>query len=176
MSKYSEAAEAIDRLAVQYQGMLVARDLLREVGSLDQAAAEANRAREKADTDRDLALVELADVQREVARAQDTAKAVLVEAQVLAAKVQAGAEERANAVLHAADAYAGQVRERADENAERAIAGAEKKVIDVLAELKGKQEAVINAGGVLEDLEGRITEAQGRLDAIREQIKKFASA
>lgn len=107
---YNAAVQAIRRAAMQYQGFVAAADALEKIGSLEQAAKEAEAAVAKA-------RAELAEVQEGIRKA-----AVANEAMESAAKARAAIVERAaDEALANAEAAAEQIIAKAKSDAELVV-------------------------------------------------------
>jgi peptidoglycan hydrolase CwlO-like protein len=76
MSKHTDAADAIRRMAKQYEQMVVAADILDQIGSLDNAAKEAQAVATAMQAEVATAKEELAkakaDIKAAKAKAEDT--------------------------------------------------------------------------------------------------------
>lgn len=103
MSDKSTAAEAIRRLAVQFQGMVEAADLLEKVGSIEQATQEATKARVAAESSRDRALETLRTAREQAEQINSDLAESVIDSQRKAALLLNSASDRANAIMLEAD-------------------------------------------------------------------------
>lgn len=104
MGKKTDAANAIRQLAVQYQGMMEAADLLEQTGSFEQAAAEAKAAAAEAAAAREAALVTLSETIERISKVEDEAKSIESKANADALAIVAAAESKAQGIIDQAKA------------------------------------------------------------------------
>ena len=89
MTDYTQAADALKRMAVQYKNIVAVADALESLGSIQGAAKEADAALAKARKDRDAFVVKFT---QEMAKAKDD----LAVAQAAADKTLAEAKQQAD--------------------------------------------------------------------------------
>ncbi len=152
MGKFNDAADALRRQAVKYEGLMAAAAALDELGSLDQAAADAQKAVNGVRAD-------LADVQAELGKAKDAVKRAKADAQ---AKLDA-ADAAARVTAERAESEAAGVRQAAERDAEalriRIRLAAERERDAALDDArKADAEAGLAAG--------RLVEARAELDRV----------
>lgn len=122
MADYSNAVQTLKRLAVQYQGIVDAVELVEKLGSIEQATAEAARARDAARAelatalrDRDAAFVALEGARKEAEDVKAAAAAEVVSARAKAesdaALVLANARARVDEIIGEANARANAAHE-----------------------------------------------------------------
>jgi vacuolar-type H+-ATPase subunit H len=92
MSDKIKAADHIARLAQSYQAVIDASIMLREIGSLEQARDEANKARDLADKEAKEAKDEAKKAKAVIQKAKDDAEALIVKASQTADEIMANAE------------------------------------------------------------------------------------
>lgn len=80
MSAFHDAADFIKRQAKLHEGFVTAAEMLERIGSVEQAAAEAQRAREVAEAAKGKAELELATLQTQIDDAQDQAAQIILDA------------------------------------------------------------------------------------------------
>lgn len=107
------AAGAIRSLANKYAAMNEAADILEQLGSLDNATAEAIRDKEAAIADKKAALIELEKAQGALKQSKDQAKAILEKSVVDANEWVAGAKSESEAIVKEAKAQAQDILSKA---------------------------------------------------------------
>lgn len=152
------AAEALGKLQQTFGALLSVQPQLLELGSLEQAKAEATSA--VAAAQRDLARVkaQAETVENNAKRAQDAA-----------AEAVKDAEEKAKAILHEAEVQA----QAMDDAAASDIARARKAAEDQLANIAGQVDA---ARAELKTTEDAIEAAQAELAKVNEAIAAARAA
>lgn len=117
MTDYTMAADALKRMAVQYKNIVSVAEALEKLGSVENAAKEADAALAKARKDRDAFTAkteaEMTTAKGELALAQAAADKVMAEAKQEAAeikeKAKAAAEKKAESIVNAATSKAEKV-------------------------------------------------------------------
>jgi hypothetical protein len=121
---YQDAEGALSREVVRLESLIVLRDALREVGSMQQAADEAARrleaaraAEETAQSDLEKIQLRVADAKAaadvEIAKAEQAADVVLTKAKVSASAIVANAEATAAKIISDAEAKTSAARKTA---------------------------------------------------------------
>jgi hypothetical protein len=121
---YADAENALSKEIVRLEGLIGLRDILRDVGSLEQAANEARTRLESARLNEAAAQAELDAIQRrvesakaaaasEIAEAQGSADSVLTQAKVAASAIVAGAKAEAAKIISEAEISTADARKRA---------------------------------------------------------------
>ena len=145
------AAEAIRVLAVRYESMVAAADLLDGIASQENAAAAAVKAKDAAYLERDEALKALAEANQAVADAQalaaETAKQAIFDAEIVVSQAKLDGEKLVSDAKIAA------------EHTAKAVEMSAKKALEALS-------SRIEAAGLkLDGLNAAIKDAQERSDA-----------
>jgi chromosome segregation ATPase len=165
----------IRRLAVTYQSMVVAADTLEKIGSLEQAAAEAQAARDKA-------VAELDTVRAELLAAQDEAKQVSASTEVFINQINA----QAQSIINQASVDAALIVEKAKQDAlvialdanvatQASIVAATSQLSTLQAKVNELTDEVAAQEKAKADAEASTSEAQAKYDAIKAQIAKMAA-
>lgn len=170
MASKSNAAEAIRRLATQYQQMVEAADMLDQIGSLENATKEAERAAAVARAEADAAQADAAKAKADAKTAKDKVAAVMSDAEELAlAKVQEG-DIKAQELIADAKARAQQVLTKASLDAANATVGIEGKVAELSATRASLEQSLVDLQGQIdakqveaEELEKRLAKAQASI-------------
>ena len=170
MSKYHDAADALRRHAVKYEGLMSAAKALEEIGSLEQAAEEAQAA---ALTAKD----ELKTLQDEVAKAKDALKAKKQKAEEQQAMAKAAAElivgnakTAAAEIQDNANALAVTIKSQAQAKADQSLAGASRRAEELFETQRQLTESIAALELTLaaktqeaEDIEARLAKAQAQI-------------
>lgn len=173
MASKSNAAEAIRRLATQYQQMVEAADMLDQIGSLENAAKEAKAATEAARAEAEAARAETVKAKDEAKKAKDKVAAVMSDAEELAlVKVQEG-EVKAQEMVADAKARAQQILNAAALDAANVTVGIEAKVAELSATrdalehgVSELQAQIVTKQAEAEELEKRLAKAQASIAKI----------
>lgn len=163
MSKHTDAADAIRRMAKQYEQMVVAADILDQIGSLDNAAKEAQTV--------------ATAMQAEVATAKEDlakAKADIKVAKAKAEEIMQSAADQAAAATQSARAEA--ARLLADTTAKmEATRASIQQGIDV-AQAEAQSRADVLAGLIVErqkkvaEINDQVADAEARLEKAEKQM------
>ena len=149
MSKHTDAADAIRRMAKQYEQMVIAADILDQIGSLDNAAKEAQASVASSQA-------EAVAAKAELAKAKDAVK----DAKAKAEDIIADAKEKAAGIVADATAKAGVLTEES-------ISKIEAVRVSVKAGMDADQKAAQDRADVLAAL---IAERQKAVDALNEKV------
>lgn len=159
------AAEHIERLAVQYQAMVEAAAALKEIGSLENATQEAQKAAEAAKK-------EAVAAKAEALKAKDKIAA----AELSAAEIIAGAQSEASEIASVAKAQGAIIIEDARKMADAMMVKAAKDVADASAGIAGKVAELTTAKLRLEQdlaaLQNAITVKTAEADGIEARLAK----
>lgn len=170
MSKKIQAAEAIEVLANQYRAMVEAAEMLKQIGSLDNATAEARKALEAAKDEAEAAKLEAdlakADAKKAKAKVVEILDKAKIDAdEIIAAAVAQGAKEVGGAQMKA-DSIVAAAQARADalvadvENRRTAISRDVDRLVEqhesLALDIKAKTDEVA-------DLEARLAKAQAQI-------------
>lgn len=169
--EYATAAEAIDRLALQFQQMVQASAALRNLSRYEQIKAESEAASAQARADQQAVLVSKQAVQDEIVRAKEEAKRIVDEARATADNTVAQANDKASSIL-------GSARHDAESARDAAAKSAEKMQLSSRQALEGLQTQIDDASRHLVELQARcdktkaeLASANAQLEAAREAIR-----
>ena len=149
MNQFIEAADAIRTIAKRLEGFALAADALERIGSIDQAAKEAQQQRDAALDQAKDAKADLAKARSALASAKEQADSVMDEAGVNAAAIVSKAEADALLIVDRAKAEAS------------GLMNAQKGAFDA---------AVSEANAEMAKLKGRIKTAKVDAEAIDAEI------
>lgn len=180
MTQSHDAADAIRRLAKQYEGMVFAAEVLERIGSFENATNEAIAAKNKAEAERDVLLNEAKAATD--AAAQSVADAALTVDELLRSVNQQAAEIVAAATAKGQDAFERAIAS-ANREAQAITAGATRNAEEAVAQLQSAQSQLILLAGQIEDATNELGEltdkasaAEARLAAAKESINKLLGA
>lgn len=173
MTRAHDAADAIRRMAKQYENMVAAAEILEQIGSLENATTEAVAARVAAEKSRDAAINAQVAAQQSVAAAVEESEKIISEAKKSAATSAQKAKARADEIVSLAT-----------EKGEGLIAAAEARAAQINADAIAKQDAAksatASAASREKDINARIKAAedeladlQGKIDALKAQAAKL---
>ena len=175
MTDYTQAADALKRMAIAYKNIVSVAEVLESIGSLEGAAKEATAALAKARKDRDAFASkyeqEMAKCKGDLAIAQAAADKTLADAKQQADDMKKSAiatgEKKAAALVEAA-------QEKAD-RIDLKSAGAE---MEAAVRLRSIQDSVASESSKLLTLNAATEEAQGQYDKLDKALSalkaKFA--
>lgn len=106
MSDKIKVAEQVLRAAQQYQAIIAAAEMLKQVGQVEQAVEEINKARTKAMAALELVNLDLVNAQNEIAAAKINAEEIVSEAKDKAAQIVSDAEIVARSLINESKAKA----------------------------------------------------------------------
>jgi len=170
MSNKITVAENLERLALQYQAVIDAAAMLKEIGKLEQVMAEAKKAAAAAGAELDGVKESLAKAKAEakkvkekeaevIAAAEAKAAVMADEAVASAAATVANAESVAKSIIDKANAGAAAINEAANAEA--------KKLSDLIGEknslVAGLDADIAQKTAFAKDLEARIEKAQAQV-------------
>lgn len=175
MTDYTQAADALKRMAVQYKNIVSVAEALDSLGSIEGAAKEANAALAKARKDRDAFIAkfeqEMTKCKGDLAIAQAAADKTLADAKQQADDMKKSAiatgEKKAAALVEAA-------QEKAD-RIDLKCAGAE---MDAAVKLRSILDSIASESSKLLTLNAATEEAQAQYDKLDKALSaikaKFA--
>ena len=168
-TKYFEAASALDRFGTQLRAVTDLANVLRDAGSIQQAAQEAQERHRVASTQEAMCRERATQLQVDI----EAAERRLVEAQELAVRVPAEAQAKAQELLDAAAAEAKDLVDEAHQRAEAVETETKTKLDYQVAAAKAKVDDLdkISAG-----LEKEIESAKAELDDINKKIAQAREA
>lgn len=166
MNQFIEAADAIRTIVKRLEGFQLAANALEQIGSIDQAAKEAQAARAKAVKEADKAKDELAAVEAAMVAAKERVALTLAEANVRASALTAQAAADADKIATAA--AAAMAKAQAEHQASLAAFAAE-----VKAEVAKHKDIAKKAKDKAEALEAEIAEKQGQLDSLNAMLAEI---
>lgn len=163
MSKHTDAADAIRRMAKQYEQMVTAADILDQIGSLDNAAKEAQAV--------------ATAMQIEVATARDDlakAKADLKAAKAKAEEVMQSAADQAAAATQAARAEAARLLADATAKMEATRASIQTGIDVAQAEAQGRADVlaalIVERQKKVAEINEKVADAELRLEKAEKQM------
>lgn len=166
MNQFNEAAEAIRSIAAKMRGFEIAATALDSVGSLDQAAKEAQKARDQYVKEAEKAKAQLTKVQADLLEVEK-AKAELMDSTRSAADALiADAEKKAEAVILAADAKCKEAKEAYNASLKASIDEAKAEV----AKQKSRAE---KAKDKADELDAEISAKQVQLDSLNSALAEL---
>lgn len=168
-TKFAVGVEAIQKLAVNLRGMLEVADALTAVGSVEQAAYEADQRTRAAQRAEGVAVEAMQEAQQRLADTTESARKLAESAALQHDTVVADAHEQAKVIVASAE-----------EQAEKMTTGAK----TILAESRAQLAELANATAArqaqatarLEDLQRQIAEAEAALDALNKQLAAARAA
>ena len=170
MSQFNEAADAIRNVAAKLRGFEVAAAALESVGSLDQAAKEAQKARDQSVKAAEKAKADLTKLQAEITDTEQTKAKLLADATAAAEAMILDADNKAKMALEAVkvqcqeakDAYNVSLKASIDEakaevaKAKESAAKAKKKADELDAEIAEKQAQLDSLNAMLADIKAKL--------------------
>lgn len=170
MASKSTAAESIRRLAVQYQQMVEAADLLDQIGSLENATKEAEKARADAVAEAEAAKADTAKAKDEAKKAKDKVAAIIAEAEGKALEIVQAAEIKGQEVVASAVARADAAVSKAAVDVADATAGVASRVAELTTtklrleqDVASLQNAISAKQAEAEGIEARLAKAQAQV-------------
>lgn len=164
MSKYTEGALVLDRMAVQFKALVDLADVLRAAGSAEQAADEANARRDAAVAEEQSAKLALAAALADVANANTEAKDARKATAEKALKAEAKAQADAEAVIADAHTKAETLTQDASLQAQSILAALQ-------VEQASAQQAIAALRTEVSQLIAKRDGAQAELDALQKQVE-----
>lgn len=170
MSKHTDAADAIRRMAKQYEQMVVAADILDQIGSLDNAAKEAQALVATSQAEAAVVKAELAKMKDALKDAKAQAKEVLADAEEKAEKALTEANIKAGILVNNATERAETIRVSVQEGlaADEKAAQARADVLAALIEERQKKAAEINEK--VADAEARLEKAEKQMASMKAKL------
>jgi len=173
MSDYSEAADAVLKLAKQHEHLVKAAEMLQKIGSFEQAADEAKARSVKAQKDSDDAADRLSALKNSALEVEGKVKELLAKGKEQASTMIDEAVQKSNELFGTAKAKADDVLRDARIEAERMKA-------DVSASLeqsrvqKANMDALANQAQVKTDTAIReLAELTGKIAQARAEVKRM---
>ncbi len=176
MSKYHEAANTLRREAQRYEALSLAAKALDEVGSLDQAASEAEgrvNAAEAQERQMQAAIVELNTKGEELAQQHEAKRR---EAEDIFAETVFNANEKARAIIADAEAKAVKLLDDAELAVQTELTATTETVTRMREERAALDAEIEAATQRLVSAEAEAVAAEKRLAKVKESIAKLASA
>jgi peptidoglycan hydrolase CwlO-like protein len=166
MSNLSDAAEAISQMAEKYSAIVAVADVLKNLGSLEQAAAERKAAYDEAAKKQDDMLASVDEAAEHLAAlhenieigqldAEADAKAVVEAAKADAEAIKKDARNDADGVLAAAKTEAAAAIANANStlaNLASKTVAARNELNSVLSDVEDAQKALVSAQAAMDDL------------------------
>lgn len=170
MSKKITAAETIEALANQYRAMVEAAEMLKQIGSLENAAAEATRAAEAARAERDAAVAEASEAKAASKKAKDQVVSILAKADADATETRNKAVSEREGILAEAENHADELVRKARVEAGQELSGVTAKKASMTKDietLQGKMDELVagiaSKTAEVADLEKRLEKAQAQV-------------
>lgn len=170
MSKKITAAETIEALANQYRAMVEAADMLKQIGSLENAVVEAKKAIEAAAVERDAAQAEVAQAKADAKKAKEKTAEFYASINATADEIRAKAAADVEQMIAAAEVRADGIVAQAQQEAAAAMSGlADKKarlakdVETLVAQVDQKSAELVARSVEVADLEKRLEKAQAQI-------------
>jgi cell division septum initiation protein DivIVA len=169
------AVRAIRKLAIQYEAMKDAADLMESLASYDQAVAEAKARIDKARAEEGGVLAKVSAAKDALQKANHGAAVVLVEADAAAARVAAEARSAADKLTTDAGLKAKEMLAGAQARADEAVRLSREVVAAVETERKDKQAVVGKLVAEIAAKSAELAVVEGRIMAARERIAAFTA-
>jgi chromosome segregation ATPase len=173
MSSKVQAAEAIEVLANQYRNMVEAAAMLKQIGSLENASKEAQKAAEAAKDEAEAAKLEADLAKADAKKAKTKVTEMLTKAAEDANDALAAAQEKADAIVAQANAKAAEIDQAAVDRLAGALADVNANRARIINEINNAQDRL---DGLTIDIAAKTAEAeeaQKRLDKVQAQIAKY---
>ena len=166
MSQFIEAADAIRTIAKRLEGFQIAAQALEQIGSVDQAAKEAQAARDKAVKEAEKAKANLNYITEQIVAAEATKAALLADTKVAADAMLAEAESNASRalaktkdeILAAREAYNVSLKASIDE---------------AKGEVAKQKDRASKAKEKADEIEAEIVAKQGQLDSLNAMLAEL---
>ena len=173
MSKYDNASQTIKRLALRYEGMMEAAQVLDELGSVEQAI-EAGKSAAAAETARAESIRSVnAEIERKGLEAQAEQDKRRKDTDTACAKAILDANTRATAIVAEAEGRAGNITGEAEATAKRAhddlvgkSSAIQADISRLNLELAALEERRRKATGEAEKAEERLTGIKSQIEAL----------
>lgn len=172
-SELNQAAETIEREAVRYEGMVLAAQVLKSIGSLKNATEEAERARNEANAERDKALKELGEAKQDVEATKKLIETYKNEAAERGATIILEAQDKAAKITAEAEAQAKQTRQAEAETREKDLKNLNEKIVKATETLEGVQSLTLGARQDAAAADQLREEAEAGLAKVQKQIEKL---
>lgn len=171
MATKTSVAENLDRLALQYQAVIDAAAMLKEIGSLETARDECKQATATARAELDAAKEELVKAKADAKKAKDQAKQILdgavIDANDQALQLQRAAEEQhAEIVKRAQDMSAAMLEQAATQ---RASISAELERLNAAAQQV--RDEITNLQNAKAEIVAQYDDADKKLQALKGKLK-----
>jgi len=176
MSKATDAADAIRRAAKKHELFVTAAEILEQIGSLEQATAEAQAACDKALASRDLALTAQAEAEAKAEATKTHAASIVEDAHRAAGQVVQNAEQQAAAIVKEKTEAAVHTASGIRQDAERAKAKIDEQLPELREQAEQLRADIANSKAELIDLADRINGANAQYKAVQDQIRSLLAA
>lgn len=176
MSKALEAADAIRRAAKQYESFVAAADILEQIGSLENAFGEGQKAVDAIRAEVEEAKTEIANLKANAVKVKAEQDNLLAAAKAAAAGIEDGARMRAEIIIREAGARASEVEKQAKAAGDVHLGY----VSTEAAKLAEQRDALASEVAMLTERANLANEAadaaEKRLAKVKDTIVKLASA
>lgn len=163
MSDKINAADAIRRLAKQYEQMVFAAEVLDKIGSLDQVTKEQSAAADAARAEADKAKAEVKKAKDDLKKVKDDAAEVVADAQAKADRVRGEAEIEANRLIEDAAS-------QATVAASKIIDAARAEAVSIKESTKADVAKANKAKADLQAAEAELVKLQAAIDALKSKF------
>jgi len=173
MSNFTTAAETIDRLAVQFQGIIEVAAVLKQVGSLENAAAEYKKQADDALVAAQEAQIDLDAISEKVAAANESVSTIVDDASARATEIISQANGRAQQILDDAAEKGAKMIAEAQESTNATVQRAHSEIADLTNQIDWLRGELKDIGSDRDKIQAEATAAQEQLDGIKAQISKM---
>lgn len=176
MAKATDAAESIRRLAKQYESMVVAADILEQIGSLENAQTEAKKSLEQHQLARDAEVKALAEAKEATKKAKEQATDIVKDAESKALTIEIGAKSEADKLIDKAKERDAKMLSEANSQVQATLAGVNNQIVGLELHKFDLEKAI---KGLADEVSGLMLEADAqekRLAKVKEAIAKLTNA
>lgn len=171
---YATAVDAIRRLAVQYQAMVDAADLMEQIGSVDQATKQFAAAKAKAEAELAQVKSDLAKAQKDYSVVKEDSEFNVKQAGDRAQEIITSANNEAFQITQAAKSKADQIIKDGHDQANATVASIASKVDDMKSELDRLSKEADAANQKRDAALKAAEETELRLQSVQQTIRKMA--
>jgi hypothetical protein len=176
MPDYNTMADALERMAVQQQSLTEASAAFRKLGSIETAIREANARKTAADTEAAQANEELVTIKRKIADATKLHETKMKQAVESLNKLHIDDQDKAEAMLADARIKSANILQDASDKTQAWADGVRQQLTPTLDKLKKAEADCAVLAAKQQVIVAETTDAQAKLDAVREAIGKLAGA
>lgn len=173
MSDYTQAVEAIRRMAAMFQPMTDVANALEKIGSIEQAASEAELKRAVALREHESVMDQLHIAKDGIKEARTNAQTILDESRAEAARILAAAHDEAASIVAAANADAESLHRDASDKAAAQISQVGAQLATMQAKYDSMQSDLEAISAEVTKLSEARDTAKAQYEAIRAQVAKL---